>query len=84
MDIARRRQIVEELTKPGNEFGFKITGQATDKWTTVFSATIHEWNEDEEPDKDQLLAEISAAITKLEKKMAGVQIALASALKGVK
>ncbi|HUE74362.1 MAG TPA: PD-(D/E)XK nuclease family protein [Pirellulaceae bacterium] len=83
-DKARRMKVVECLTKSGNPFGFKISGKAADQWTTVFSATIDEWNEDEGPDKEKLLSRISVELAELENRMADVQQALAPALKGVK
>jgi len=82
-DVVVRRAIVERMLKDEQEFGFAISGQATDKWTTVYSTTIDQWKEDEEPDREKLLTKIEQRLDSLQKKLWALGDALGPILKAV-
>jgi hypothetical protein len=71
-DVDLRRRIIERLTRASTEFGFKVAGAATDKWTTIFSTTVDQWSEGEEPDKDNLLQKIAQRLDALEQKLGNI------------
>jgi hypothetical protein len=76
VDLEVRRRIVKRLIQDSNEFGCSISGKATDKWTTVYSTTVDQWDEAEEPDRTQLLQKISKKLEAVEQKTSGIADAL--------
>jgi hypothetical protein len=77
-DPALRRRALTRLTERQDEFGFEKPKRGiTDEWTFLSSDRVAKWPEDEEPNKDALLAAATEKLDAFWERMSRLPAALA-------
>jgi hypothetical protein len=56
-DLTTRRMVIQRLTENKDEFGFRVWGQGTDKWTALWNCKVAEFDADEEEPDQTAIAE---------------------------
>jgi hypothetical protein len=75
-DTSFRQRVIERLCAQASEFGCKVTGQQTQKWTRLRRENVSKWNADDEPDPEEVAGAFKKQVEKLGNELSGVPAAL--------
>ncbi len=75
-DANLRTRVISRLTRSQAEFGLRLAKKIGEQWTTIRRDHVHTWNEDDEPDREALLAKVRDKLQQLHSQLAKVPEAI--------
>lgn len=75
-DSELRRRVIERLTRSASEFGLRVTGKHTEKYTRLRRTTFARWSSDDDPDVERLTRNFQKQLDVFLQELSGVPDAL--------